>query len=90
MAGALNHLRQLCEDLRCRHQLMSTELHRLVDESASEEEVKQVYRECVQLSLQWNIVVGVVQRLELDHLPSYGVYFHSISISKIIMLISNK
>ncbi|KAM3721402.1 Baculoviral IAP repeat-containing protein [Dirofilaria immitis] len=71
MAVTLNHLRQLCENLRCRHQLVSTELRRLVDESASEEEVKQVYRECVQLSLQWNIVVGVVHRLELDHLPSY-------------------
>ncbi|KAL3998353.1 Ubiquitin-conjugating enzyme family protein [Acanthocheilonema viteae] len=71
MVVALNNLRQLCEDLRCRHQLVSAELHRLVDESASEEEVKQVYRECVQLSLQWNIVVGVVRRLELDHLPSH-------------------
>ncbi|VDK62166.1 unnamed protein product [Onchocerca ochengi] len=48
IAVTLNHLRQLCEDLRCRHQLVSAELHRLVDESASEEEVKQVYRECVQ------------------------------------------
>ncbi|EJD76030.1 ubiquitin-conjugating enzyme family protein [Loa loa] len=71
MTVTLNHLRQLCEDLRCRHQLMSAELSRLVDECASEEEVKHVYRECVQLSLQWNIVVGVVHRLELDHLPSY-------------------
>ncbi|CAG9531988.1 unnamed protein product, partial [Cercopithifilaria johnstoni] len=68
---ALNNLRQLCEDLRCRHQLVSAELHRLVDESASEEEVKQVYRECIQLSLRWNIVVGVVRRLELDYLSSY-------------------
>lgn len=73
---ALNNLRQLCEDLRCRHQLMSAELHRLVDESASEEEVKQVYHECVHLSLQWNVVVGVVHRLELDHLPSHGSFFH--------------
>uniref|UniRef100_A0A915PSQ5 UBC core domain-containing protein n=1 Tax=Setaria digitata TaxID=48799 RepID=A0A915PSQ5_9BILA len=68
----LSHLRQLCEDLRCRHQLASVELNRLVDEFAPEEEVKQVYRECVQLSLQWNIVVGVVHRLELDQLPSYS------------------
>ncbi|VDN82160.1 unnamed protein product [Brugia pahangi] len=70
MAVALSHLRQLCEDLRCKHQLVSAELHRLVDECACEEEVKQVYRECVQLSLQWNIVVGVIHRLELEHLPS--------------------
>ncbi|EJW76097.1 hypothetical protein WUBG_12995, partial [Wuchereria bancrofti] len=70
MAVALSHLRQLCEDLRCKHQLVSAELHRLVDECASEEVVKQVYRECVQLSLQWNIVAGVIHRLELEHLPS--------------------
>ncbi|VDK73717.1 unnamed protein product [Litomosoides sigmodontis] len=61
---ALNNLRQLCEDLRCRHQLMSAELHRLVNESASEEEVKQVYHECVQLSLQWNVAVDSDQNLE--------------------------
>lgn len=81
MIVILNNLRQLCEDLRCRHQFVSAELHRLVDESASEEEVKQVYRECVQLSLQWNIVVGVVHRLELDHLPSYGTYFQIINVN---------
>lgn len=75
MAVALSHLRQLSEDLRCKHQLMSAELRRLVDENPSEEEIKQVYCECVQLSLQWNIVVGIVHRLELDHLPSNGAFF---------------
>ncbi|VDP12876.1 unnamed protein product [Onchocerca flexuosa] len=55
MAVTLNHLRQLCEDLRCRHQLVSAELHRLVDESAFEEEVKRVYRECVQLNSEQNL-----------------------------------
>lgn len=72
MTVAVSHLRQLGEDLRCRHQLASAELTRLVDELASEEEVKQMYRECVQLRLQWNIVIGVVHRLELDQLPVYG------------------
>ncbi|OZC12882.1 hypothetical protein X798_00517 [Onchocerca flexuosa] len=52
MAVTLNHLRQLCEDLRCRHQLVSAELHRLVDESAFEEEVKRVYREYSEQNLE--------------------------------------
>ncbi|VDN00794.1 unnamed protein product [Thelazia callipaeda] len=69
-AAIVNQLRQLCEDLRCRHQLANAELRRLVNEFAREDEVKQIYRECAEISLQWNVVVRLVHRLELDHVLS--------------------
>uniref|UniRef100_A0A914XHT9 UBC core domain-containing protein n=1 Tax=Plectus sambesii TaxID=2011161 RepID=A0A914XHT9_9BILA len=63
---SLRHLRQLSEDLRCRHQLAAAELRQLVKEDQDDATVRQVYRECSQLRLQWNIVRGVVERLESD------------------------
>ncbi|VDM37229.1 unnamed protein product [Toxocara canis] len=66
---SIEHLRQLCEDLRCRHQLASNELVNLVEEEADELEVKMVYKECTQLRAQWNVVRGVVKRLQFDQAP---------------------
>ncbi|KHN86883.1 Baculoviral IAP repeat-containing protein 6 [Toxocara canis] len=66
---SIEHLRQLCEDLRCRHQLASNELVNLVEEEADELEVKMVYKECTQLRAQWNVVHGVVKRLQFDQAP---------------------
>uniref|UniRef100_F1KPF7 Baculoviral IAP repeat-containing protein 6 n=1 Tax=Ascaris suum TaxID=6253 RepID=F1KPF7_ASCSU len=60
---SIEHLRQLCEDLRCRHQLASNELVNLVEEDADERDVKKVYKECTLLRAQWNVVHGVVRRL---------------------------
>ncbi|VDK44650.1 unnamed protein product, partial [Anisakis simplex] len=64
---SIEHLRQLCEDLRCRHQLACNELVSLVEEdSADERDVKKIYKECTQLRTQWNMVRGVVERLQFD------------------------
>ncbi|VDN50324.1 unnamed protein product [Dracunculus medinensis] len=69
---SLVHLQQFSEDLRCRHQLASAELKQLVRIRSDEKEVFYLYNECLQLRIQWNIVRGVVNRLEYDQMINKG------------------
>lgn len=63
--------------------MASAELKQLVRIRSDEKEVFYLYNECLQLRIQWNIVRGVVNRLEYDQMINKGCYKSILLISMI-------
>uniref|UniRef100_A0AC34RKZ8 UBC core domain-containing protein n=1 Tax=Panagrolaimus sp. JU765 TaxID=591449 RepID=A0AC34RKZ8_9BILA len=58
----ISMLKCFCEEVRCRYNMASSELQKLIEEETPLIKVKDAYSECFNLRLQWNIAYGVMNR----------------------------
>ncbi|KAE9551922.1 hypothetical protein FO519_004881 [Halicephalobus sp. NKZ332] len=58
----ISMLKYFCEEIRCRYNIASAELQKLVEEGYSPTKVKESYCDCFNLRLQWNVAYGVMDR----------------------------